>query len=56
MVNHKCEIVNYKTKERVSIPKDQLIIVENTHDPIISREEFDRVQELVIWPEIDKVR
>ena len=47
MVNHKCEIVNYKTKERVSIPKEQLIIVENTHDPIISREDFDRVQELV---------
>ena len=47
MVNHKYEIVNYKTKERVPIPKEQRIVVENTHEAIISREDFDRVQELV---------
>ena len=42
MVNHKCEIVNYKTKERQTLPKEQYIIVPNTHEPLVSREDLSR--------------
>jgi len=47
MENHKYEVVNYKTKEIRAVPKDQHIIVENTHESIIRRDDWDRVQELV---------
>jgi DNA invertase Pin-like site-specific DNA recombinase len=47
MVNHKCETVNYKTRERLNLPTDQYIIVPNTHEAIISREDFERVQSLI---------
>ncbi|HOA78526.1 MAG TPA: recombinase family protein [Bacilli bacterium] len=47
MVNHKCEIVNYKTKERQTLPKEQYIIVPNTHEPLVSREDFEQVQMLI---------
>ena len=45
MINHKCEVINYKTKERVRVPLDQRIIVKNTHEAIISEQQFARVQE-----------
>lgn len=47
MVNNKTEVVNYKTKERVSVPKEKYIIVANMHEPIICREEFEAVQEIL---------
>jgi len=47
MENHKYEVVNYKTKEYRPVPKDQHIIVENTHEPIISRDDWNRVQALI---------
>ena len=47
MENHMFEIVNYKTKERVIVPKDERIVVEDTHEPIVSRDVFKRVQELI---------
>lgn len=47
MVIQKCEIVNYKTKERQTLPKEQFIIVPNTHVPIVSREDFEQVQMLI---------
>ncbi len=47
MVNHKCEIVNYKTKERKNLPKEEFIIVPNTHEPLVSREDFEQVQILI---------
>jgi len=47
MVNHKCEIVNYKTKERQNQPKEQFIVVPNTHEPLVSREDFEQVQMLI---------
>lgn len=40
MVNHKVEIVNYKTKERVCVPIEERIVVPNMHEPIIDRERF----------------
>ncbi len=47
MVNHKFEIVSYKTKERLTVPKDQRIVVENTHEAIVSREDYNRVQDFI---------
>jgi DNA invertase Pin-like site-specific DNA recombinase len=47
MENHKYEYPNYKTEQRVRVPKEQHIIVENTHEAIISREDYNRVQSLV---------
>ena len=46
MVNHKYEVVNYKTSEQVAIPMDQQIVVENTHEAIISKEDYECVQML----------
>lgn len=45
--NHRTEVLNYKTKQRVSIPKEEHIVIENTHEPIISQEDFDLVQRLI---------
>jgi DNA invertase Pin-like site-specific DNA recombinase len=47
MENHKKEILNHKTKKCVGVAKSDRIVVENTHEPIVSREDFERVQELM---------
>lgn len=47
MENHKAEVANYKTKQRVPVPQEQHIIVENTHEPLVSREDFRQVQSLI---------
>ncbi|HBT65117.1 MAG TPA: hypothetical protein DEB10_10710, partial [Ruminococcaceae bacterium] len=47
MVNHKAEVANYKTKQRVPVPQEQHIIVESTHEPLVSREDFRQVQALI---------
>lgn len=36
-VNHKYEIINYKTKECARVPKEQHIVVAGRHEPIVSR-------------------
>ena len=46
-VGHKVKKINYKIKKQVMLPKDNWIKVENTHEPIISREEFERVQNIL---------
>ena len=47
MENHKYEVKNYKTKKCTKVPKEEHIIVRNTHEPIISRSDFEHVQELI---------
>ena len=47
MVQHKREIINYKTKRCKKLPKEQWIVVENTHEPIISKETFYKVQSII---------
>jgi DNA invertase Pin-like site-specific DNA recombinase len=47
MVNHKYEVLNYRTKKLVPVPKEKHIVVENTHEPLVSREDFERVQQLI---------
>lgn len=47
MVQGKYGSISYKTKECKPLPKQQWIIVEGTHEPIIDRELWDRVQDLI---------
>jgi hypothetical protein len=47
MVQGKYGSISYKTGVNKPRPKNQWIRVENTHEPIIDRELWDRVQELV---------
>lgn len=47
MENHKAEVANYKTKQRVPVPFEQHIVVENTHEPLVSSEDFQQVQSLI---------
>ena len=37
---------SYKNKKRVRVPSNEWKIVENTHEPIVSQEDFDLVQKL----------
>ena len=36
--------LNYKSKKRITLPKSQWIILENTHEPLVSREIFEKIQ------------
>jgi len=47
MENRKVETENYKTKKRVRVPKENHIIVNNTHEAIITRSDFEIVQNLI---------
>ncbi len=45
-VNFRTHVKSYKNKKRVNNPKDEWLIFENTHEPIVTQQEFDLVQEL----------
>ncbi|MGN0960995.1 MAG: recombinase family protein, partial [Christensenellales bacterium] len=47
MVQHKREIINYKTKECKKLPKSEWITIKNTHQPIIDKDTFYLVQSLI---------
>ena len=47
MVQGKYESISYKTKKNKPRPKEEWYIVEGTHEPIIDRPLWDRVQELI---------
>ena len=46
MVQGRHKKASYKSKKILSLPKDQWIVVPNTHEPIIGREEFEQIQKL----------
>ena len=46
MVQGKNTTMSYKIKQCRAIPKDEWIVVEGTHEPIIDRETFDNAQAL----------
>ncbi|WP_250277829.1 recombinase family protein [[Clostridium] colinum] len=39
---------NYKIKKVVSVPKEERIVIENNHQPIIEKEIFENVQKLML--------
>lgn len=47
VVSHTTSKVSYKIKKCVRVPKEDWIIVENRHEPIISKEQFQQVQDLM---------
>lgn len=47
MVQEKCKRINYKLKKRIKNDKSDWIRVENTHDPIIDKEKFYAVQDIL---------
>lgn len=46
MVQNKANTISYKDKKKKLLPKEEWIIVKNTHEPIIEPEVFYRVQKL----------
>ena len=47
MVQHQTEKKSFREKGMKKIPKEEWIIVEGTHEPIIDKEKFDKVQNLI---------
>ena len=47
MVQCKKRKINYKLKKSIDLPKEEWVIVENTHEPIIEKEKFYAVQEIM---------
>ena len=47
LVQRQMEIVSYKVNKCRRVDKDNRIRVENTHEPIISKEDFEKVQSLL---------
>lgn len=46
-IGHKVKKINYKLKKQIMLDKDEWIKVENTHEPIISKEDFEKVQNIL---------
>lgn len=47
MIQNRRSRVSYKYRKVINNPKDKWIIVENTHEGLISKEDFNKVQELL---------
>lgn len=47
MVQGRYRVKSYKIHVQETVPEDEWFIVENTHEPIIRREDFNKVQELL---------
>jgi len=47
MVQGRMRQINYKLKKSRKLPPDEWTVVENTHEPLVSREVFDKVQMLI---------
>lgn len=48
MAQHRSEKISYKVQKFKRIPRADWIIAENTHEPIISKEDFEIVQERIL--------
>ena len=47
MVQGKCQKINYKSKAMRDCPPEEWIRVRDTHEPIISKDDFERVQQML---------
>lgn len=47
MVQGRSKKINYKSKKCVRQPRENWIVVEGTHEPLIDRDTFDKVQQLL---------
>ena len=46
-IGRKVKKINYKLKKQIMLDKDKWIKVENTHEPIIPKEDFEKVQNIL---------
>lgn len=46
VVGNKTKKISPKSKKRIKVPKEQWVIVENMHEPIVSKELFENVQRI----------
>lgn len=46
MVQGQQRVISYKVHDKIATPKEEWFIVENTHEPIIDRETFEKAQKL----------
>lgn len=46
-IHYRYRTVSYKDPRKVAVPKSQWLIVKNTHDALVSEEDFKKVQELI---------
>lgn len=46
-VNHKRERLDVGSKTTIKVPKEKRIVVDNTHEPIVSTEVFEKAQEVI---------
>ncbi len=47
IVSHKTQTKSFKNKKLVSVPKEEWIIVRNTHEAIVDKETFELVQKFI---------
>lgn len=47
LVQHKYSSVNYKIKKVVKLQPNQFIVIKDNHEPIITREEYEKVQQML---------
>lgn len=47
MVQGTTKKINYKSKKSIKMPKEQWVVVENTHPAIVEKSDFDKVQLLI---------
>lgn len=47
MVQGRSKKINYKSKKCVRLPRESWIVVKGTHEPLIDRDTFDKVQQLL---------
>lgn len=47
MVQGRRKKLNYKVNKEISVPKSDWYVVEDTHEAIISKEQFERVQDIM---------
>lgn len=47
LIQGKKKMLSYKVHKLVDVPKEDWIIVENSHEPIIDKETFNKVQDII---------
>ena len=47
VINFKTWSLDFKHKERLDNPKDKWLVFKDVHEPIVSREDFEKVQNLL---------
>ena len=47
-IQHKGKLISYKIHKRVLLPEEEWVVVKNTHEAIIDRETFDKVQKEIL--------